>query len=142
MNMMKLMVVARGGGLNQQQEDVIDYATTVSGSADCFAITTGTPHEIDVSSFWTLRGLYHAGPFDHPLKKALIVPATPVLGWKGLKEPWSMRISGRKGESPFVSIRSGQWTVTAKAIDGKYPAWREVIPRYPVSYTHLRAHET
>ncbi|MFM1561525.1 MAG: hypothetical protein ACKJSK_19645 [Roseibacillus sp.] len=76
------------------------------------------------------RGLYHAGPFDHPLKKALIVPATPVLGWKGLKESWSIRISGRKGESPFVSIRSGQWTVTAKAIDGKYPAWREVIPRY------------
>ena len=45
MNMMKLMVVARAGWLNQQQEDVIDYATTLSGSADCFATTTGMPRE-------------------------------------------------------------------------------------------------
>ena len=75
------------------------------------------------------RCLYHGGPFDHPLKKALIVPALSVLSWKGLKVPWSMRLSGRQGESPTVSIRSGQWTVISQAIDGSYPAWRQIIPR-------------
>ncbi len=45
MNVMKLMVVAFAGWINQQQEDVIDYATAASGLADCFATTTGMPHE-------------------------------------------------------------------------------------------------
>ena len=36
---MKLMV-ALAGWISRQQEDVIDYATTVSGLADCLATTT------------------------------------------------------------------------------------------------------
>ena len=39
MDVMKLMV-ALAGWISRQQEDVIDYATTVSGLADCFATTT------------------------------------------------------------------------------------------------------
>ena len=48
------MVVALAGWISRQQEDVIDYATAGSGLADCFATTTGMPHETDDSSFWTL----------------------------------------------------------------------------------------
>ncbi len=66
-NVMKLMVVALAGWINQQQEDVIDQrtgsssrssdqrwkgrGTAASGLEDCFATTTETPHEIDDSSF-------------------------------------------------------------------------------------------
>ena len=39
MDVMKLMV-ALAGWISRQQEDVIDFATTVSGLADCFATTT------------------------------------------------------------------------------------------------------
>ena len=48
MDVMKLMVVALAGWINRQQRDA-------SGLADCSATTTGTRHEIDDSSFWTLR---------------------------------------------------------------------------------------
>jgi hypothetical protein len=41
----KLMVVALAGWISREQEDVIDYATTVSGLADCFATTTGMRRE-------------------------------------------------------------------------------------------------
>ena len=34
MNVMKLMVVALAGWINQQQDDMIDYATAASGLAD------------------------------------------------------------------------------------------------------------
>ena len=44
MDVMKLMV-ALAGWISRQQEDVIDYATTVSGLADCLAATTGMPRE-------------------------------------------------------------------------------------------------
>jgi hypothetical protein len=54
MNVMKLMVLALAGWINQQQEDVIDCSTAASGLADCFATTTGMRREIDDSSFWTL----------------------------------------------------------------------------------------
>ena len=39
------MVVALAGWISREQEDVIDYATTVSGLADCFATTTGMRRE-------------------------------------------------------------------------------------------------
>jgi hypothetical protein len=48
----KLMVVALAGWISREQEDVIDYATTVSGLADCFATTTGMRRETDDSSIW------------------------------------------------------------------------------------------
>jgi hypothetical protein len=46
MNVMKLIVVALAGWINQQQE----------GLGGCFATTPGMPHEADGSSFRTLRG--------------------------------------------------------------------------------------
>ncbi|MFP6858741.1 MAG: hypothetical protein VCA73_15785 [Roseibacillus sp.] len=55
MNVIKLMVVALAGWINQQQEDVIDDATAASGLADCFATTTGMPRETDDFNFWTQR---------------------------------------------------------------------------------------
>ncbi|MFP6896802.1 MAG: hypothetical protein VCA38_09385 [Roseibacillus sp.] len=55
MDVIRLMVVALASWINQQQEDVIEYATAASGLVDCFATTTGMRHEIDDSSFWTLR---------------------------------------------------------------------------------------
>jgi hypothetical protein len=54
MNVMKLMVVALAGWINQRQ-DVIDCSTAASGWADCFATTTGIPNQTNDSSFWTLR---------------------------------------------------------------------------------------
>jgi hypothetical protein len=43
MDVMKLMVVARAGGISRQQQNVIDYATAARGLVDCFATTTGMP---------------------------------------------------------------------------------------------------
>jgi len=48
MDLMKLMVVALAGWMNQQQQ-------AAGGLGDCFATTAGTRHEIDDSNFWTLR---------------------------------------------------------------------------------------
>ncbi|MEO1845023.1 MAG: hypothetical protein ABGZ37_12210 [Akkermansiaceae bacterium] len=45
MDVEKLMVVALAGWISRQQEDVIDYATTVSGLVDCFATSTGMRRE-------------------------------------------------------------------------------------------------
>ena len=43
MNVMELMVAARAGWINQQQEDLIEYAAAASGFADCFATTRLLP---------------------------------------------------------------------------------------------------
>jgi hypothetical protein len=59
MNVMKLMVVALAGWINQQQEDVREYATAASGLADCFATTTGMPREpmhYQRFQFWDTTG--------------------------------------------------------------------------------------
>ncbi len=51
MDVMKLMV-ALAGWISRQQEDVIDYATTVSDLVDYFVTTTGMPHEIPTISIF------------------------------------------------------------------------------------------
>jgi len=48
MDLMKPVVVALAGWMNQRQQ-------AASGLADCFATTTGMRHEIDDSNLWTLR---------------------------------------------------------------------------------------
>ena len=45
MDVIKLMALALAGWINQQQQDVIDYATAASGLVDCFATTTGMPRD-------------------------------------------------------------------------------------------------
>ena len=50
MNVIKLMVVSLAGWINQQQEDVIDYATAASGLADCFVTTSGMRPEFEDSN--------------------------------------------------------------------------------------------
>ncbi len=65
-----------------------------------------------------------------PLKESCIVPTSKFLNWL----EGSSRIGiVKQGEAKWFAVESGPWTYQAKAIDGMYPNYRQVIPKEPGS---------
>jgi len=68
------------------------------------------------------------------VKSPVILPDHPLWRWKPLAEsrPWTLRLGGpTKGNAalrPF-RIEGPTWSVAGRTIDGRYPAYRQAIPR-------------
>src|SRR5206468_2558521 len=43
-------------------------------------------------------------------------------------DPEAKKADKTKEEPPWLQIDSDHWTYIARAIDGKYPNWRQVVP--------------
>ena len=57
----------------------------------------------------------------------VVVPVTKFLAWTGLPGEASLGVArGKSGTR--VCIRAGAWTYVVKAITGRYPSWRNVVP--------------
>lgn len=80
------------------------------------------------------RHLFSANSFTLPLAQSLIIPSHKILTWRGLTGAWTLA-SQLQGDTHIVRIVAGNWTLTARTIDGKYPDWRQVVP-------HFRKHRT
>lgn len=79
------------------------------------------------------RQIFAANSFCFDLKKSMVVPHRAFLVWKGFVEDgdWKLSVQGpaKKDEPGWINIRSNRWNLITKQIDGKYPDWRNVIPK-------------
>ena len=66
-----------------------------------------------------------------PIAESVIIPDHRFLAWKGFGQDgdWLLRIeSDKNGQPAYIELTSFGWTFVAKAIDGNYPNWRQVLP--------------
>lgn len=98
------------------------------------------------------RHLYSANTFTFNLPEHLIIPSTKFMVWPAFAAdgPWQLRMlpavkpdekekdSAKKNEEPpWFRIDSDHWTYQAKAIDGQFPSWKQVMPGDTTEWTSI-----
>ena len=83
------------------------------------------------------RCLYHESLRSMEIPKPFILPASPLLSWKGFEHEWQLKVSRSKKEPTMIQLTTGPWTFTTPAIDGNYPNWRQVVPTLQSRPTRL-----
>lgn len=83
------------------------------------------------------RCLYHEQLHSMEIPKPFILPASPLLSWKGFEHEWQLKVSRNKKEPTLIQLTAGPWTFTTPAIDGNYPNWRQVVPEARTRPTRL-----
>jgi DNA polymerase III sliding clamp (beta) subunit (PCNA family) len=77
------------------------------------------------------KHLYSSNSFHVPIATSVIIPDHRFLAWKGFGQDgdWLLRTeSDKNGKPAYIEMTSFGWTFIAKAIDGHYPNWRQVLP--------------
>lgn len=77
------------------------------------------------------RHLYCANSFTLDLKQSVIVPGRKFLLWPAFAEdgPWTLALrTAGKNDGAWLQVASSRWTFLTKAIEGKYPNWRQILP--------------
>lgn len=87
--------------------------------------------------------LYCANSFRFNLPEPLIIPTAKFLTWTGFVNdgPWKLRMlpavkvdpkdkraDKSKEAPPWLQIDSEHWSYVARAVDGQYPDWKQVLP--------------
>lgn len=74
------------------------------------------------------RCLYHEPLRKLEILRAFILPASPLLSWRGFRHEWQLKVSRGKKSPTMIQLTAGPWTFSTPAIDGNYPDWRQVLP--------------
>lgn len=74
------------------------------------------------------RCLYHEAISDLKISNSIILPASPLLHWKGFDADWNLKIESAVKTPPLIQLKVGSWTLTTPAIEGNYPNWRQILP--------------
>lgn len=97
------------------------------------------------------KHLFAANTFTFNLPEHLIIPSNKFLTWPGFTAdgPWRLRmIPGNKAddkqndpnqttEPPWFQIDSDHWSYQARAIDGQFPNWKQVVPVQTSDWTRI-----
>jgi len=98
------------------------------------------------------RHLYSANSFQFRIPESLIVPTCKFVVWPAFLNdgPWRLRMlpaikvdpedkkaDKSKEEPAWFQIESDRWTYIARAIDGQYPNWKQVVPNETVNWTRV-----
>ncbi len=92
------------------------------------------------------KHLFAANSFRFSLPESLIVPSRRLITWPGFVNdgPWKLsmlpKIQDKKQETEepaWFTITSEHWSYMAKAIDGKFPNWKQVLPTADASWTQI-----
>lgn len=100
------------------------------------------------------RHLYSANTFRFNLPESLIVPARKFIAWSGFTEdgPWKLSMlpparkdpkekNGKVEEQPaWFRIDSQRWSYVARAVDGQFPNWKQVLPPDTAGWTQVTLH--
>ena len=87
------------------------------------------------------RHLFSANSFHFDLKEPVLIPNQPFLRWNKFMEDGVGELSLKpksKTEGPWVQLKSGQWTFTAKSHDEEFPKWKNVVPAPNSSRTRIQ----
>lgn len=96
------------------------------------------------------RHLYSANTFHFGLPESIILPSRKFISWAGLFSDgqWKLGMSPgiksgsegkaqQKEEPPWFQIETDRWTYLAKAVDGQFPNWKQVIPGNTSGWTRI-----
>ena len=98
------------------------------------------------------RHLYSANSFRFNLPEPLIIPTGKFVTWPAFMNdgPWKLRMlpavkvdpndkkaDKSKKSPPWLRIDSDHWTYVARAIDGQYPNWKQVLPSVTRKWTKV-----
>jgi hypothetical protein len=98
------------------------------------------------------RHLYSANSFRFNLPEPLIIPTAKFVTWPGFMNdgPWKLRMlpaikvdpkdkkaDKSKEAPPWLQIDSEHWSYVARAIDGQYPNWKQVLPTVDGKWTQV-----
>jgi DNA polymerase III sliding clamp (beta) subunit (PCNA family)/exonuclease VII small subunit len=98
------------------------------------------------------RHLYSANSFRFNLPEPLIIPTGKFVTWPGFMNdgPWKLRMlpgvkvdpNDKKADKskeapPWLQIDSNHWSYVARAIDGQYPNWKQVVPTVDAKWTQI-----
>jgi DNA polymerase III sliding clamp (beta) subunit (PCNA family) len=96
------------------------------------------------------RHLFSANTFTFNLPQNLIIPSSKFVVWPAFAAdgPWQLRMvpavkapekekdDGQKNEEPpWFQIDSDHWSYQARAIDGEFPNWKQVMPANTSGWT-------
>lgn len=75
------------------------------------------------------KHLFSANSFNLPVEESVTVPSHRVFNFRGLLEyPWAIAVE-KTEEGHHFQLMAGPWKILCRTIDGKYPNWRQVIPK-------------
>jgi DNA polymerase III sliding clamp (beta) subunit (PCNA family) len=98
------------------------------------------------------RHLYSANSFRFNLPEPLIIPSGRFVTWPGFMndgawklrmlpaikvDPKDKKVDRSKESPPWLQIDSDHWSYVARAIDGEYPSWKQVVPNVEGKWTKL-----
>jgi DNA polymerase III sliding clamp (beta) subunit (PCNA family) len=98
------------------------------------------------------RHLYSANSFTFKLPEHLIIPSSKFMAWPAFAADgvWQLRMlpavkvdekekdpAKKNEEPPWFQIDSDHWSYQARAIDGQFPNWKQVIPGDTVGWTNI-----
>ena len=98
------------------------------------------------------RHLYSANSFRFNLPEPLIIPTGKFVTWPGFMNdgPWKLlmlpaikidpkdkKADKSKEAPPWLQIDSDHWSYIARAIDGEYPNWKQVVPNVEGKWTKI-----
>jgi DNA polymerase III sliding clamp (beta) subunit (PCNA family) len=98
------------------------------------------------------RHLFSANTFTFNLPQNLIIPSSKFMTWPAFATdgPWQLRMlpaikpdekekdaAKKNEEPPWFQIDSDHWSYQARAIDGEFPNWKQVIPANTSGWTNI-----
>jgi DNA polymerase III sliding clamp (beta) subunit (PCNA family) len=90
------------------------------------------------------RRLFSANSFGFDLQKSIIIPDSPFLEWTGFldEQPGLLSVAPGQAAQPanegqpaqearpgYVKVQAGPWTFITEEIPGKFPDWKQAVPR-------------
>jgi DNA polymerase III sliding clamp (beta) subunit (PCNA family) len=98
------------------------------------------------------RMLFSANSFCFDLKKSVVIPDSPFLEWTGFldEEPGLLSVEPGQEAEPakegqpaqearpsYVKLEAGPWTFITEEISGKFPDWKQAVPRPNGNWTRV-----
>ena len=98
------------------------------------------------------RHLYSANTFSFNLPEPLVLPSAKFLAWPAFAAdgPWQLRMlpgvkadekekdpAKKQDEPPWFQIDSEHWSYLARAINGQFPNWKQVLPADTARWTSI-----
>jgi hypothetical protein len=89
-----------------------------------FAYEGATPQVVGTDG----RCLYAEALQSLELNRSFVLPASPLLGWKGFAHDWHLKVSQSRKDPVMLRLTAGPWVFTTPAVEGNYPNWQQVVP--------------
>jgi DNA polymerase III sliding clamp (beta) subunit (PCNA family) len=138
-----------GTALRQALECCSDNPARRNLNGACLDVTDKQFHYVIGSNG---RTLFCANSFGFDLQQSVIIPDSPFLEWTGFldEEPGLLSVEPGQAAQPayegqpaqearlgYVKLQAGPWTFITEEIPGRFPDWKQAVPRPSGNWTRV-----